>query len=109
MGVLVAMPSCTTPFRRASSTSLSCECRGGGPESTSVLTLDGFKVWDPTIYELLPYTPSVRPLFSSDRSVEPLGSSKPQFLRCFSLRLSLLQVHDLRKRDEVEDSPTPPR
>ena len=52
----MAVPSCTTPFRRASSTSLSCECRGGGPESTSVLTLDGFKVWDPTIYELLPYT-----------------------------------------------------
>ena len=44
------------PLRRASSTSLSYECRGGGPESTSVLTLDGFKVWDPTIYELLPYT-----------------------------------------------------
>ena len=43
------------PLRRASSTSLSYECRGGGPESTSVLTLDGFKVWDPTIYELLPY------------------------------------------------------
>ena len=72
----MAVPSCTTPFRRASSTSLSCECRGGGPESTSVLTLDGFKVWDPTIYELLPYTKNTR-IGSIDRrgvllSSEPL-------------------------------------